>query len=185
MNVKKGDLIKFSITDNISDQKQYSVIKVVSETVFEVSAMYLLDDVQYFNKSTSTYYQNSILDTYLNSTWYSSLSSITKEAIVAKNIAGYRYDNSINNQTSTRNSTSAYPGYAYGGYFDRNVYVLDIQDVEIYFGGSTSSKGSYTANDLTSTFLNSSSSKCEWLRSSYRSLSDGSDIFCLNGGYIG
>ena len=184
--IKKGELISFSLgnaSPSSGTQDVYRVIKDAEgskaseneyESVVEVVAMYQTTSSQQWNYNTSSYsssattnytYSGSLIDTYLNTTWYGTLSANAKKAIVSNNITQYKYDyNSSSYNATTHASYASYPGTVFGT-MTRNVYALDVQDIELYFGGSTSSSGTFS-NSQVQTMLNNSSNT-EWLRSAY------------------
>lgn len=181
---QEGELISFSLgnaSPSSGTQDVYRVIKDAEgsnaseneyESVVEVVAMYQTTSSQQWNYNTSSYsssatanytYNGSLIDTYLNTTWYGTLSANAKKAIVSNNITQYKYDyNSSSYNATTHASYASYPGTTFGT-MTRNVYALDIQDIEFYFGGSTSSSGTFTTSQV-QTMLNNSSNN-EWLRS--------------------
>ena len=170
----KGDLITMSLgnaTPTWGTQDQYRVLKI-DGSIAEVMAMYQISSSRKWNYDTSSYsssatanytYNGSLLDTYLNTTWYATLSSDAKNAIVAKTIKQNKCDyNSSSYNATTHASYATYPGTVFGT-MSRNVYALDIEDIEEYFGGSSSSAGTYSTDDIKTMF--GSPSTTEWLRS--------------------
>ena len=77
----KGDLITMNLdgTDRL-----YRVLKIVNGTTVEVLGMW--DDMHNSAFGTNSRYSNSALDNRLNTTWYNTLSTAAKAAIVPKNI---------------------------------------------------------------------------------------------------
>ena len=152
-------------------QDQYRVLKI-DGSIAEVMAMYQISSSRKWNYDTSSYsstatanytYNGSLLDTYLNTTWYATLSSDAKNAIVAKTIKQNKCDSNFSSYNATTHASYAtYPGTVFGT-MSRNVYALDIEDIEEYFGGSSSSIGTYSTDDIKTMF--GSPSTTEWLRS--------------------
>lgn len=197
IDVVKGDLITI-------ENKQYRVLKV-SGTIVEVLAMYDAITEQQFNATNKTVvftggdtgqqYQGSDLDTYLNETFFATLSATMQEAIVPKAITQdmWKYD-------SSAPSSGTYYHQTYGSdnryYFDnqngaaygtaevgsRNVYALSVKDVIDYLG--VSAGGDFSDTDIWQMFWNRSTSISEyiWLRSASRAYSSSA---LLVYGYVG
>ena len=180
-NVNKGDLVYLDV-DGKGD-KLYRVLKC-TEDVAKVVAMY--DDLtsKYnetstttdFNGTTAQKYEGSTLDTYLNTTWYNTLSSQVKNAIVPENVVQYCYKyydkpNTPNTPTYTYQyqynwDNSDYENANNVGNVtvgERNVFALDLKDIFDYIG-----KVCITSDELMTMFWNSTTkvSKYPWLRSS-------------------
>ena len=134
-----------------------------------------------FGSTTAQKYEGSTLDTYLNTTWYNTLSSEAKNAIVPENVVQYCYKyydapNTPNTPTYTYQyqynwSNSDYENADNVGNVvvgNRNVFALDLKDIFDYIG-----KVCITSDELMKMFWNSTTkvSKYLWLRSSR---SDGS-----------
>lgn len=178
--VPKGTLIYMNL-DGTS--RQYRVLSV-NGNVCKVMGMW--DDLTSVYNSTSTTttfgsttaqkYDSSTLDTYLNTTWYNTLSIETKNAIVPENVVQYCYKyydepNTPNTPTYTYQyqynwSNSDYDNVDNVGSVTvgkRNVFALDLKDIFDYIG-----KVCITSNELVIMFWNSTTkiSKYPWLRSS-------------------
>lgn len=129
-----------------------------------------------FNGTTAQKYEGSDLDTYLNTTWYNTLSSEAKNAIVPENVVQYCY------KYYDRPNTPNTPTYTYQYQYnwdnsdyenadnvgnvtvgERNVFALDLKDIFDYIG-----KVCITSDELMTMFWNSTTkvSKYLWLRSS-------------------
>lgn len=185
----KGDLITMNLDGK---NRQYRVLKVVGETVVEVLTMWNLSTNQRFHVSKNDY-GSSYLDRYLNTTWYGTLSSAAKNAIVAKNINQYQY--SYNSDTYNETTHSSYADY-----YDkalkynvgkRYVYALDAEDIEMYFGGTGGSvndttPGTFSKTDLLRMFWNRTSviSEYPFLRSAYNGNSSRAWMVNGNSGYV-
>ena len=168
-------------------ERQYRVLSM-NGSVAKVVAMY--DDLtsKYnetsttttFGSTTAQKYEGSTLDTYLNTTWYNTLSSEAKNAIVSENVVQYCYK--YYNEPNTPNT----PTYTYQYQYNwdnsdyknadnignvvvgnRNVFVLDLKDIFDYIG-----KVCITSDELMTMFWNSTTkvSKYPWLRSSYANI---------------
>lgn len=186
VDVVKGDLITI-------ENKQYRVLNV-NDTIAEVLAMYDASTSQQFNATSKTVvftggatgqkYQGSDLDTYLNETFFATLSATMQAAIVPKAINQdmWYFD-------STKPRSGTYYHITYGSdnlyYFDnkkgtaygtaevgsRNVYALGVRDILDYL--SVTANGDFTDTDIWQMFWNRSTSISEniWLRSAYHNYS--------------
>lgn len=177
----KGDLIELDLDGQ--GAKDYRVLKI-SGSVAQVMAMY--DDLSSvynrtsttttFGSTTAQKYTDSTLDTYLNTTWYNTLTSATKAAIVPENVVQHCYQyydepNTPNTPTYTYQYQYNWSDSDYENADDvgnvtvgnRNVFALDLKDIFDYFG-----KVCITSNELMTLFWNSTAkvSKYLWLRSS-------------------
>lgn len=183
IDVVKGDLITI-------ENKQYRVLNV-NDTVAEVLAMYDASTSQKFNATKKTVaftggatgqqYQGSNLDTYLNETFFATLSATMQAAIVPKAISQDMWLFSDNVPSSgtyyrlTYDTSSFYyfdnqNGTAYGiaEVGSRNVYALSMKDIIDYLG--TSVGGDFANTDILEMFWNTSSSQVGsflWLRSAF------------------
>lgn len=182
----KGSLVKMNLDGT---ERQYRVLSV-NGNVCKVLGMW--DDFTSVYNSTSTTttfgsttaqkYEGSTLDTYLNTTWYNTLSSEAKNNIVPENVVQYCYQ--FYDQPNTPNT----PTYTYQYQYNwsdsdyenannvgnvvvgnRNVFALDLKDIFDYIG-----KVCITSDELMTMFWNSTTtiSKYPWLRSSYAGNSD-------------
>ena len=183
IDVVKGDLITI-------ESKQYRVLNV-NDTIAEVLAMYDASTSQKFNATSKTVnfsggatgqkYQGSDLDTYLNETFFATLSATMQAAIVPKAINQdmWGYNSSVPSSGDyyhiTSGSLDLYyfdtkNGAAYGTaeVGIRNVYALSVKDVIDYLG--VSAGGDFADTDIWQMFWNRSTSISEyiWLRSAYR-----------------
>lgn len=156
---RKGDLITMNLdgTDRL-----YRVLKIMDGTTVEVFRVQNLNKM--IGYSSSAVYAGNSIDVALNQTYYNTLTTAAKNAIVAKDINQYSYASS-NQWTNDRASTFYYPANKWLRYHvgDRFVYALDLEDVEEYFDSK------YTSNDLNTVFfqdyIGTSSDKRLWLRS--------------------
>lgn len=151
--VNKGDLVYLDV-DGKGD-KLYRVLKCKGD-VAKVVAMY--DDLtSKYNETSMTTtigsltvqkYEGSIIDTYLNTTWYNTLTSATKAAIVPENVvcdAWYWGNTGDPDYTGTYGGsvpgTSNYTISKYTGgtlnIGNRNVFALGVQDVIDYLNDSS------------------------------------------------
>ena len=176
----KGDLIKMNL-DGTS--RLYRVLSV-NGNVYKVLGMWDDFTSKYnetsttttFGSTTAQKYEGSALDTYLNTTWYNTLSSEAKNAIVPENVVQYCYKyysgpNTPNTPTYTYQyqynwSNSDYDNANNVGNVtvgERNVFALDLKDIFDYF-----EKVCITSDEIMTMFWNSTTkvSKYLWLRSS-------------------
>ena len=176
----KGDIVNLDLDGT---ERQYRVLSV-NGNVCKVMGMW--DDFTSVYNSTSTTttfgsttvqkYEGSTLDTYLNITWYNTLSSEAKNAIVPENVVQYCYKyhdkpNTPNTPTYTYQyqynwSNSDYKNADNVGNVvvgNRNVFALDLKDIFDYIG-----KVCITSDELMTMFWNSTTEvrKYLWLRSS-------------------
>ena len=182
----KGDLI----TMNLDGTSRLYRVLSVNGNVCKVLGMW--DDFtrRYNGTSTTTTfgsitaqkYEGSSLDTYLNTTWYNTLSSEAKNAIVPENVVQYCYKfydrpNTPNTPTYTYQyqynwSNSDYENADNVGNVvvgNRNVFGLDLKDIFDYF-----EKVCITSDELMTMFWNSTTKVSEflWLRSSRADISN-------------
>ena len=177
----KGDLITMNLDGT---ERQYRVLSV-NGNVCKVFGMWDDFTSKYnetsattnFNGTTAQKYEGSTLDTYLNTTWYNTLSSEAKNAIVPENVVQYCYKyydkpDTPNTPTYTYQyqynwSNSDYENADNVGNVvvgNRNVFALDLKDIFDYIG-----KVCITSDELMTMFWNSTTKvfKYIWLRSSY------------------
>lgn len=175
----KGDLI----TMNLDGTSRLYRVLSVNGNVCKVLGMWDDFTSKYngtttnFNGTTAQKYEGSALDTYLNTTWYNTLSSEAKNAIVPENVVQYCYKyydepNKPNTPTYTYQyqynwSNSDYENADNVGNVvvgNRNVFALDLKDIFDYMG-----KVCITSDELMTMFWNSTTKvpKYPWLRSSY------------------
>ena len=179
--VPKGTLINMNLDGT---ERQYRVLSV-NGNVCKVLGMW--DDftskynstsmTTIFGSTTAQKYEGSTLDTYLNTTWYNTLSTEAKSAIVPENVIQYCYK--YYDKPNTPNT----PTYTYQYQYDwsdsdyenadnvgnvtvdnRNVFILDLKDIFDYIG-----KICITSDELMTMFWNSTTKvyKYLWLRSSH------------------
>lgn len=176
----KGSIVKMNLDGT---ERQYRVLSV-NGNVCKVLGMW--DDfaskynetstTTTFGSTTAQKYEGSTLDTYLNTTWYNTLTSAAKAAIVPENVVQYCYKyydepNTPNTPTYTYQyqynwSNSDYENVDNVGNVtvgERNVFALDLKDIFDYMG-----KVCITSDELMIMFWNSTTkvSKYLWLRSS-------------------
>lgn len=195
----KGDIITI-------EGKQYRVLNT-NGAVAEVVAMYDASTSQVFNTTSKIVtfpsgrkgqqYQGSDLDTYLNETFFATLSATMQAAIVPKAITqdiwGYSSsvpgDNTYYHQTYGSSNRYYYDnssGVSYGTaeVGNRNVYALSMREVIDYLG--VSENGDFTVTDLWQMFWNDNGGQGRqylWLRSANVTLNRSTDAFVVNGDY--
>lgn len=181
--VTKGDLIKLDLDGN--GDKQYRVLGI-NGNVAKLLGMSDISTSQEYNATSKTgtftngttgqSYVGSDLDTYLNTTWYNTLTSTVKAAIVPESRTQYMYqyyDNSNTPNTPTYTYQYQYnwsdSDYENVNLTDsilignRNIFALDLKDIFDYFG-----KVCITSNELMELWTNQTSAvsnKYWWLSS--------------------
>ena len=190
----KGQILSMDLDGN--GAKQYRVLSMNGD-VAKVVAMYDTLTGAYNSTSTTTTmgslavqrYEGSILDTYLNTTWYNTLTSATKAAIVPESVVcdAWYWDNTGDpDYTGTYGSsvpgTSNYTISKYAGGIlnigNRNVFALGVQDVIDYLNDSNvqvDTTAILRNVNIWKMFWNdevSHSGKYLWLRSSNAGISD-------------
>lgn len=169
----KGDLIHLG-----SDI--YRVLKI-NGAIAEVLAMYDSTVTQKFDDSGNTnVYKNSSLDSYLTSTFYSSLSTAVQNAIVEKTFQQDSWypenkPSAIAKYNGTDSDASDYTvslmSTTYGSSISRKCYVLSCQDVIDYLEvtpAMVSSNTTLTAENIWKMFWNQTTAPVNsgtWLRS--------------------
>ena len=191
----KGSIVKMNLDGT---ERQYRVLSV-NGNVCKVLGMWDDFTSKYNETSTTTTfgsitaqkYEGSTLDTYLNTTWYNTLSTEAKNAIVPENVVQYCYQyydkpNTPNTPTYTYQYQYNWSDSDYENANDvgnvtvgnRNVFALDLKDIYDYFD-----KVCITSDELMTLFWNSTAkvSKYLWLRSSNAGNSNGA--WSVYGGY--
>lgn len=149
----KGDIVNLDLDGN--GAKQYRVLSM-NGNVAKVMAMYddltSVWDVNYPTTTMGTLsvakYEGSTIDTYLNTTWYNTLTSATKAAIVPESVVcdtWYFGDTGDPDYTGTYGTavpgTISYTISKYAGgtlnIGNRNVFALGVQDVIDYLNDSS------------------------------------------------
>lgn len=182
----KGNILSMNLDGQ--GAKQYRVLSMNGD-VAKVVAMYdTLTRVYNSTSTTTTFgsttaqkYESSTLDTYLNTTWYNTLTSATKAAIVPENVIQHCYQyhdepNIPNTPTYTYQYQFNWSNSNYENANDvgnvtvgeRNVFALDLKDIFDYFD-----KVCITSDELMTLFFNQTTavSKYLWLRSSFADIS--------------
>lgn len=203
--VPKGSLVNLDLDGQ--GAKQYRVIKCKGE-IAQVMAMYdtlyskwNADNLKVIKMGIITVakYESSDIDTYLNTTWYNTLTSTAKAAIVPENVvcdAWYWLDTGDSGYTGTYGTsvpgTDNYTISKYAGgtlnIGNRNVFALGVQDVIDYLNDSSvqvDTTAILRNVNIWKMFWNdevSHSVKYPWLRSSS---ADASYMACYVNGDIG
>ena len=187
--IEKGTILKMNLDGT---ERQYRVLKKVRGSVVEVLTQFdpFGDTNKRYNETSTTdtfadgsigqKYAGSNLDTSLNTTWYNTLSSTAKEAIVDKNIIQDMWYG---------NSASGDPDYYCGTYHvslkggatlavgNRHVYCISVQDVIDYLEVTpqmTSSDTTWTEESIREMFGHSSSTSLYyWFSSASASAATG------------
>lgn len=179
----KGDLLNMNLDGN--GNKTYRVL-AISGNVAKLLGMSDISTSQKYNATSKTgtftngatgqLYAGSDLDTYLNTTWYNTLTSTVKAAIVPESRTQYMYQ--YYDEPNTPNT----PTYTYQYQYNwsdsdyknanltdnilignRNIFALDLKDIFDYFG-----KVCITSNELMELWTNQTSAvsgKYWWLSS--------------------
>ncbi len=163
----KGNILSMNLDGQ--GAKQYRVLSMNGD-VAKVVAMYdTLTSVYNSTSTTTTFgsttaqkYESSTLDTYLNTTWYNTLTSATKAAIVPENVIQHCYQyydepNTPNTPTYTYQYQYNWSDSDYENANDvgnvtvgeRNVFALDLKDIFDYFD-----KVCITSDELMTLFFN-------------------------------
>lgn len=179
----KGDLINMDLDGN--GNKTYRVL-AISGNVAKLLGMNDISTSQQYNATSKTgtftngttgqLYAGSDLDTYLNTTWYNTLTSTVKAAIVPESRTQYMYKyydepNTPNTPTYTYQYQYNWSDSDYGNanltdsilIGNRNIFALDFKDIFDYFG-----KVCITSNELMELWTNQTSAvsgKYWWLSS--------------------
>lgn len=172
------------------ESKQYRAIKVIG-SVAEVVAMYDASTLQKFltvrktvtfsGGRTGLQYQDSDLDTYLNETFFATLSATMQAAIVPKAISqdmwasndkapssGTYYHQTYGSDSRYYYDNSSGVSFGIAEVGSRNVYALSVREVIDYLG--VSANGDFTNTDIWQMFWNDNGSHISekpWLRSAY------------------
>lgn len=202
IDVAKGDLITMNLDGT---DRQYRVLKNTDGTVYEVLGMFDSSSTVAFNDGTTdTFadgtvgrkYADGTLDTYLNTTWYGTLSSTAKNAIVDKNVIQDMWYNSnegnpdyIGKLLSDTTYTMSLKSSATLTVGQRHIYALSVQDVLDYLevtpsmtAATTTLLGASFNMLLWNTSSAQSTSAAIWLRSAHAA---GSQYACMASGYTG
>lgn len=194
----KGELLTMDLDGN--GNKTYRVL-AINGNVAKLLGMSDISTSQKYNAtsktgtftngSTGQLYAGSDLDTYLNTTWYNTLTSTVKAAIVPESRTQYMYKyydkpNTPNTPTYTYQyqynwSNSDYENANLTDSIligNRNIFALDLKDIYDYFG-----KVCITSNELMELWTNQTSkvsSKYWWLSSA--SAGGPGDVWFVEGG---
>ena len=133
---QKSDLINIDMTGSGTAQT-YRIIKVLENDVVEVIAMADASTSQAFGNNNT--YANSSLDTYLNTTWYNTLSNTAKEAIVDKTFRQQSWYYGTDGDPDYKGTIIGGNTYqlslgnaSFGNEITRHCYAISVQDVLDY-----------------------------------------------------
>lgn len=186
----KGDIINIDMTGSGTAQT-YRVLKNVGGSVVEVLAMANASTIAFDAVHTRTY-KDKTLDTYLNTTWYNTLSATAKSAIVDKT---FRQDSWYRDTTGNPDYQGKYGGDAayqlslgnasFGNEITRHCYAISVQDVIDYLETTpemTQVDTTLTYDNVWTMFWNSTTSHSDniWLCSA--SASNAYRAFSVSGG---
>lgn len=189
--VHKGDLINIDL-NNDGITEQYRVLNVADGHIVEIVSMEHLTTSKF---GSTQIYEGSVLDGYLNETWYNTLSQQAKVAIIDKTfqqqswnlntLSGTAYD--ISGKSGAKNpGTTAYSmelaDAGFGEKITRHAYALGIQDVLNYVRDTEITDGELQNYNVWQMFWSQSAavSKYFWLRDA--SASNVTNVFRVNGG---
>lgn len=175
--VSKGDIIYMNLGNAeppVGTNNKYRVLDI-DGSVAKVLAMYEVNTNTAYGTSTAwqTSYVYDILRTY-----YSSLNSSARAAIVRRNLHQFSYNfNPASFNASTHASYADYSTRRYVQTAASDVFALDISDIELYFGGDFASKsGVFSTEDLWEMFYDvrtkPTTNTYPWLRSAVADLSE-------------
>lgn len=136
----KGDII---ILNMDGTDRHYRVLNYnENDDIVEVVGLFKLNGTYFNSTASNKTYQSSALDTYLNTTWYNTLSATAKAAIIDKtfrqdtwylnNSGNPDYNGTYYNGSATTNYTISLGSSSYGNSITRHVYALSVQDVVDY-----------------------------------------------------
>ena len=200
---KKGDLLNIDLDGN--GNKQYRVLGL-NGNVAKVLGMNDISTSQAYNTTskigtfiggtTGQLYAGSDLDTYLNTTWYNTLSTEAKAAIVPESRTQYMYKwyDAPNDPTTSTYTYQCQYNWSDSDYDnadltdsilvgDRNVFALDLKDIYDYFG-----KVCITSNELIELWTNQTGAmngKAWWLSSASADYSNHAWYVIGIGGHLG
>lgn len=191
----KGDLISMDLDGN--GNKQYRVLKINGSKAMilgmsDISSLWPYNATSktgtFTNGSTGQLYAGSTLDTYLNTTWYNTLTSTAKAAIVPESRTQYMYQyydvpNTPNTPTYTYQYQFNWRDSDYDNFNltdnilvgSRNVFALDSKDIYDYFN-----KVCITSNELMELWTNQTGAGGkEWLLSF--AVSNRENVYVISG----
>lgn len=171
-HIPKGELINMDLDGN--GNKTYRMLSI-NGTIAKVLGMSDISTSQAYNTTSKTgtftngatgqLYAGSDLDIYLNTTWYNTLTTAAKAAIVpesrtqciyqyydipnAPNTPTYTYQYQNSWHSSNYDNANLTDSISIG---DRNVFALDLKDIFDYFG-----KAYITSNELMELWTNQTS----------------------------
>lgn len=175
--VSKGDIIYMNLGNSeppAGTNNKYRVLDI-DGSVAKVLAMYEVNTNTAYG--TSTPWQASYVYDVLR-TYYDSLNSSARAAIVKGNVTQYSYNfNPASFNASTHASYADYSTRKYVQFAASNVFALDISDIELYFGGNSADKsGVFSTEDLWEMFYDvrtkPTTNTYPWLRSAVTDLSE-------------
>lgn len=175
----KGDILTI-------ESKQYRILKI-NGNIAELLSLYDTGTKVQFSTGGNTY-AGGTLDTYCNNTFYNSLSSTMKAAIIDKTFTQDSwhadtsgspvYTGTYINDSGTQDYIVSLDSATYGSSITRHCYVISIQDIIDYLEvtpSMTASDTTLTAANIWMMFWNSTSSVGSsylWLRSTESAISN-------------
>lgn len=179
----KGALITLNLDGT---NRTYRLLKI-NDTIAEIMTMFEVNTSIKFNSSGSKTYAGGTLDNYLNNTWYGTLTSTAKAAIVDKTFRqdSWYWGNSGNPDYSgyygtsnpgTNSYTVSLGSTTYGSSITRHVYALSVQDVIDYVTDTSITDGKLQNYNIWKMFYNTTSQPStlyiHWSRSASADYSD-------------
>lgn len=173
MAFSKGQIITMNLDGT---DREYRILKLNGD-IAEVLCMSTVTKSKVGDKNT---YAGGSLDTYLNSTWYNTLTAAAKAAIVSKTFnQDSWYWGTDGSPVYSGHYGTAVPGTGsysvskgsdtYGAQITRNVYALSVQDVIDYITDTTVGDGKLENYNIWKMFWNTTTqpsiSENPWLRS--------------------
>ena len=173
MAYSKGQLITMNLDGT---DREYRILKL-DGNIAEVVCMSPVGNSTFGSNNT---YAGSSLDTYLNTTWYNTLTAAAKAAIVSKTFNQDSWDLGTSGSPvysghygTTVPGTSSYSiskcSATYGAQITRNVYALSVQDVIDYITSTDVGDGKLENYNIWKMFWNITTQpsiiEYPWLRS--------------------
>ena len=196
----KGDIIHF---DALGDgtQKRFRVIDVIEGNTVKLLGLDDLGDsvynasnrtIAFDNGSSYQNYGGSNLDTYLNTTYYNSLSSAVKSAIVDETLVQSCYSRATGQSASAafnikrldNNTVYAYTRTTQRTVGSRHIHAIELDEIKSYFNTSTGDLIQGTAINELFFEQTIAISKYIWCASAYASNSNRTFIVLGNYGYL-
>ena len=166
----KGDIIGIDMNGDGTDE-EYLVLKTVSDSVVEVLARASIGNSKFANNNSDQVYAGRVLDNYLNTTYYATLSNAAKAAIIDKEFAQDRWGKGASGDASKNyigvHSNGSYTIHLvslnYHLSISRHIYVPRTIDIIDYLGVTpemTADNTTLTAGNLEAIYHQASTHLC-------------------------